>query len=143
MRNFEGASNLPPEFSRSSHWRLDELSISHGLELTISFDPDAFSDEEQYLEKSSSDAVEATYCIRFGRVAEWTFVDLVYMWQYFPIHDSPPVLAEIEQADPGVYVGEFSLNHEVYPEKWRRFRVTVGDDLIEVLTADDPVVERL
>lgn len=139
----KAVSNLPSEFARSSHWGLEELSIRDGVVLTISFDPNAFCDEEDDLTQPIADTIEATYAIRFEEVAEWTFVDMVYMWQYFPIDDSPPVLVEIEQDDPRVYVEEFSINSEAFPLQWRRFRVIAGDEVIEVLTAKHPVVEEL
>lgn len=139
----KAVSNLPPEFARSSHWTLEELSICDGLVLTISFDPNAFCDEEDDLTQPIVDTIEATYAIHFEEVAEWTFVEMVYMWQYFPIDDSPPVLVEVDQKDPRVYVEEFSINRETFPLQWRRFRVNASDEVIEVLTAKHPVVKIL
>lgn len=139
--NSESASYVPPEFSQSYYWVLDTLSVTDGLELVIRFAP--FDDEEENWETPISATSEMRCRIRFGKVAEWTFVDLMYMWQYFPVHDSPPVLVEIDQSTAHAHVEEFTINHEVYHEKWRRFRVVVGDKVIEVFTAECPTVEQL
>lgn len=112
--NSEPASCVPPEFSQSYYWVLDTLSVTDGLELGISFEP--FPDEEEERGPPNSVTAEKHCRIRFGKVAEWAFVDLMYMRQYFPVHDSPPVLVEMDQANARVYVEEFSIHQEVFGE---------------------------
>ena len=133
--------NMPPEFARSADWFLSAISIGVGLELIIEYSP--FMGDAGISADPGTDAKTVRYRISFRRPAAWAFVDLSLMLQYFPNHDCPPVVQEVDRDADHVYIGEFSIHKEAHGDDWRRFRVAVGDDVIEVISVDHADIDRV
>lgn len=132
---------MPPEFARSADWLLEAISLPAGLELTLEYSP--FDGALRASSELGADGKRLRYRITFHHAAAWAFVDLSLMLQYYPEHDCPPVVQEVDRDGDHVFIREFSIYKEAHGDNWRRFRLTIGDDVIEVVSADRPEVTRI
>ena len=130
---------MPPEFARSVDWMLEAISIGVNLELIIEYRP--FQGEDNVSDAPGRDIERTRYRISFRNPAAWAFVNLSLMLQYFPECDCPPVVQEIDRDGDHVYIREFSIHKEVFGDNWRRSRLVIGDDVIEVISVDAPKIE--
>jgi hypothetical protein len=133
--------SVPPEFGRSVDWLLDTISFGAGLELLIEYSP--FRGGAENPDRRSTGVNVPRYRISFQKTAAWAFVDLSLMLQYFPEYDCPPVVQEVDRDGDHVYIREFSIHKEAHGDNWRRFRLTIGDDVAEVISTSYPQIVRL
>lgn len=134
-------TGVPSTFAKSADWMLVAIDIDAGFNLTIEYSP--FIGGAETSDDSAAVAQIPRYRITFGNPVAWAFVELAWMLQYFPEFDCPPVIQEIDRDGDHVFIRGFSIHKEAHGDDWRRFRLTICDEVFEIVSATGPQIEAL